>query len=98
ITDNALMKPQLISMEILSDGYSWTYLHFQPDGVVFQKPVELKVYLESIKDPQEEDLILYYYNDNRKEWLKETSGIFDQKSKETIFQLHHYSYYYYSRR
>ncbi len=94
IPKKALIEDKLIDMEIISDGSSWVYLFFQPHGLVFKKPAKLNIYLDGIKDLNEQDLILYYYDETREEWIQETNGVFSKKREEVMFHIHHFSYYY----
>jgi hypothetical protein len=98
IKKNALIGTQLISVEMISDDSSWVYLHCQPHGLVFEKPAELEIYLAESPKPLEDDLILYYYDENSDQWVEETTGIFDDQTQGARFKINHFSYYYYERR
>jgi hypothetical protein len=95
---NALKEKKLISLEMISNGTSWIYFHFEPHGLVFAKPVELKLSMEILKETKEEDLILYYYNQEIGRWFRETTGVFSNNRTEAIFYLNHFSYYFFGRR
>lgn len=98
IPTKALTERKLISLEMISDGASWFYFHFEPHGLVFAQPVELKLALAALKETKEEDLVLYYYHEDIGRWIRETQGVFSDNREEVIFKLKHFSYYFFARR
>jgi hypothetical protein len=54
--------------------------------------------MEILKETKEEDLILYYYNQEIGRWFRETTGVFSNNRTEAIFYLNHFSYYFFGRR
>ncbi|MBC8235766.1 hypothetical protein H8E77_39970 [bacterium] len=71
---------------------------FQPHGLQFNKPVEIKLSWSSLKNVEPEDLILYYYNDEIGEWVEETKAVWKNNQKHCELRIKHFSSYYYSRR
>jgi hypothetical protein len=72
-------------------------LEFAPDGVVFNKPAELKV---EVRDVDKEDsgvLRLYWYNPGTGLWEVEQEVVITGNKKKAKFDIYHFSRYAISR-
>ncbi|MBC8232861.1 hypothetical protein H8E77_25245 [bacterium] len=88
----------LVSVERNTTDSKKVEFFFEPHGLQFSKPVEIKLSWASLKDVEAEDLILYYYDDEIGQWVEETKAVWENNSKHCQLQIDHFSSYYYSRR
>lgn len=98
ILRKALKKRTLISMEIISDGDSRVEFNFGPHGLTFRRPAIIMLSWAMLKDVDEDELVLYYYDEESGEWVEETTAIWDKRHKRAIFIIDHFSRYYFDRR
>jgi hypothetical protein len=98
VPEGALSEETLMSIEVRTDGESCLEFHFQPHGLQFNVPVEIQLSWATLKGFELDDLALYYYDEDSGELIEETEVVFDEKTKQAILSLDHFSYYYFPRR
>ncbi|MBM3242999.1 hypothetical protein FJZ31_42610 [Candidatus Poribacteria bacterium] len=97
VLPGALLKNTLLSIERWTDEDK-VYFHFGPDGLQFNLPVIICLSWASLEDVDLEDLILYYWDEEKGEWVEVCIAEWDLVEKACKFYINHFSYYYYQRR
>ena len=80
-----------VTVEVYKDEQKIHYI-FEPNGIVFNEPVEIRMPWSYLKD-YDGDLELWYLDDNG-EWILVEDAIIELEKKRYILYIDHFSQYY----